>query len=330
MAIAAPVGFPAFSAHTRLLVVAPHPDDETIATGLLVQQVHEAGGEVRIVLLTAGDNNPWPQRWLERRLRIDFPARRRWAQRRSIEMDRALERLGLPPASLRSLGWPDLGVSALLLGSSDDAVMAMAQEFTQFDPNLIVFPSLLDRHPDHGAAHVLVRLALERQVGSPALFTYLVHGKPGSRGSITIQPTAAQMAAKCKALLAHHSQMALSGRRMRRLADRPERYAEVCLSPPKVDVLPWQPPTWLRPWLELGVVNPKGACRWAWAAAPLERLPDRRFRVYSSACGLTVPCFAHLSLSLRSPWIFEHWGWCELRLSDAVADAAVASPHRAS
>ena len=51
---AAPAGF---SARTRLLVVAPHPDDETIANGLLIQQVRATGrDEIRgipAVALTA-------------------------------------------------------------------------------------------------------------------------------------------------------------------------------------------------------------------------------------------------------------------------------------
>ena len=324
MAVDAPVGFPAFSAQTRLLVVAPHPDDETIATGLLIQQVREAGGEVCIVLLTGGDNNPWPQRWLERRLRIGSLDRRRWAQRRGIEMDQAVQRLGLPRTSLHSLGWPDLGVSTLLLESTDDAVAAIARELSQFDPTLIAFPSLLDRHPDHGAAHVLVRLALMGRAESPALFTYLIHGAPGSMGSIRVQATPAQMAAKCEALLEYRSQLALSGRRMRRLADRPERYAEVCSFPLTDAVLPWQPPPWLRPWLGLRVVNRKGGHRWAWATAPLERLPDGKFRLSSFAGGPTAPCFVHLSLSLPSPWIFDHWGWCECRASQELVDAVVA------
>lgn len=324
MAVAASVGFPAFSAHTRLLVVAPHPDDETIATGLLVQQVHAAGGEVRVVLLTAGDNNPWPQRWLERRLRIGSLDRRRWAQRRGMEMVQALQRLGLPETALHSLGWPDLGVSTLLLESTDEVVATIAQELNQFNPNLVVFPSLLDRHPDHGAAHVLVRLALAGRAEAPALFTYLIHGEPGSRGFIRIQPTPAQMAAKCAALLAHRSQLALSGRRMRRLADRPERYAEVGLPLALGLVLPWRPPAWLRPWLGLHLVSAAGGHRWAWAVAPIERLPDGRFRVSLAACSQAVPCFVHLSLSLRSPWIFDHWGWCELQAGDGPADAVVA------
>ena len=39
----------------RLLVIAPHPDDETIGAGGLIQRVHAGGGEVRVVLITAGD-----------------------------------------------------------------------------------------------------------------------------------------------------------------------------------------------------------------------------------------------------------------------------------
>ncbi len=102
---------PALSAATRLLVVAPHPDDETIATGGLIQQVLAAGGAVRIVLLTHGDNNPWPQRWLERRWRIDAEARQRWGARRYAEMLKALGRLGLGHDALQSIGWPDMGVT---------------------------------------------------------------------------------------------------------------------------------------------------------------------------------------------------------------------------
>src|SRR5215510_6730773 len=39
----------------RLLVVAPHPDDEVIAAAGLIQRVHAAGGEVRVVYLTDGE-----------------------------------------------------------------------------------------------------------------------------------------------------------------------------------------------------------------------------------------------------------------------------------
>ncbi len=40
---------------TRLVVVAPHPDDETLAAGGLIQRVLHEGGTVRVVVLTPGD-----------------------------------------------------------------------------------------------------------------------------------------------------------------------------------------------------------------------------------------------------------------------------------
>jgi LmbE family N-acetylglucosaminyl deacetylase len=43
------------STATRLMVVAPHPDDESLAAAGLIQRVVSAGGEVRVILMTSGD-----------------------------------------------------------------------------------------------------------------------------------------------------------------------------------------------------------------------------------------------------------------------------------
>jgi hypothetical protein len=47
-----------FSPATRLLVVAPHPDDETLGAGGLIQRVRHAGGAVKVVFMTNGDGYP--------------------------------------------------------------------------------------------------------------------------------------------------------------------------------------------------------------------------------------------------------------------------------
>ena len=39
----------------RLLVLAPHPDDETISSAGLIKRVLEKGGSVRTVVVTSGD-----------------------------------------------------------------------------------------------------------------------------------------------------------------------------------------------------------------------------------------------------------------------------------
>ena len=311
-------GLPAFSAQTRLLVVAPHPDDETIATGLLIQQVRAAGGEVRILLLTEGDNNPWPQRWLERRVRIRVADRQRWGDRRHAEMLQALQCLGVSAQALQPLGWPDMGVTDELLRSCGASVSALAAAIGQFGPSLVVAPALADRHPDHGAAHVLVRLALAEQASPPPLLNYLVHGRAGDGDSFVIHGTAAQSACKRAALAAHRSQMALSGKRMLRLAARPERHAGLA-SP--LEALPWRPPVWLQPWLRLSVASPAGTQSWRWRDAPLRRDQAGRLHLPVPAGS---PCFVRLALTMRSPWIFDRWGWCELSNHSGDVEAGLA------
>jgi len=303
-----------FSARTRLLVVAPHPDDETIANGLLIRCVRAAGGEVGIVLLTDGDNNPWPQRWMERRLRIDAEGRRRWGARRRAELLQAMQRLDLPPSALHQLHWPDLGVTSHLLSAPRAAISALTSVLVAFRPDIVVAPSMADRHPDHGAAHVLVRLALARMPSAPRLLTYMVHGSESMAPALHIEGSPAEQAAKQLALSAHHSQLVLGGRRVRRLSGRPEQFFAVpvqCAAPG--GVLPWRPPMALHPRLRLSLVDATGTWTWRWREAPLQRGEAGGYRL-SSRRGEPVasPRFAHLSLAIPSPWIFDHWGWCEL------------------
>lgn len=322
-------GWPEFSARTRLLVVAPHPDDETLATGLLLQQVLAAGGEVRVLLLTAGDNNPWPQRALERRWRIGAADRHRWAQRRGAELQQALATLGVPSTALQTLDWPDLGVTELLLHSTSTAVTAVRGAIDRFAPDLVALPSLHDRHPDHSAAHVLVRLALAGHAAPPMLLAYLVHGEAECNGYRVLAATPAQMSVKRAALQAHRSQLALSGRRLRRMLERPEAFLHLRDAPPQAPTaLPWCPPRWLRHGLRLDAVSLASTRRWTWSAAPLQRAANGEMNLRLPAGEPAAPCFARLSLDLRSPWIFDHWGWCQLQTDGESSSAAVAPPDR--
>ncbi len=47
----------AFTSDDRVLIVAPHEDDETLATGGVIQQALAAGARVRVVYLTYGDHD---------------------------------------------------------------------------------------------------------------------------------------------------------------------------------------------------------------------------------------------------------------------------------
>ncbi|RDJ00616.1 PIG-L family deacetylase [Dyella solisilvae] len=296
--------------------MSPHPDDESIATGELIQQVRQSGGQVRILLLTNGDNNPWPQRWMERRLRIGADERRRWGERRRGEVAQALARLGVEPDAFEALGWPDMGITDRLCSQLAPSLAALTKALDAIQPNLLALPALGDHHPDHGAAHVLTRLAVASWEGAaPQMLAYLVHGREGEvTGRVKLDSSVGLHANKMAALGCHLSQMALSGKRMRRLADRPERYRLVKTDDREASpsVLPWQPPSALHPWLHLLMADGSGVHSWPWAKAPLARDGQGRYVLHARADGARGPAFAKLHMNLPSPWIFDRWGWCEL------------------
>src|SRR6185436_3329801 len=99
----------------RLLVIAPHPDDESIGAGGLLLRAKEAGAEVRVIFCTSGDDNPWPQRAIEKRVFISASARLRWAARRREEARAALRFLIGSDAASVFLNLPDQGVTRVLL-----------------------------------------------------------------------------------------------------------------------------------------------------------------------------------------------------------------------
>src|SRR5205085_944203 len=101
-------------ATSRLLLLAPHPDDEALAMGGLLQRATTAGATARVVFLTDGENNPWPQRAAERRWRIGPQERARWGARRRTEALRSLRTLGIEPAHVSFLGLPDQLLTAAL------------------------------------------------------------------------------------------------------------------------------------------------------------------------------------------------------------------------
>src|SRR5262249_6426627 len=125
----------------RVLVIAPHPDDETLATGGLMQQSIAAGGTVRVVFVTDGENNPWPQRAVEHRWRLGTSARTRWAGRRRAETLAALACLGIPASSAVFLHFPDQGLTSLLLAGGGSLVPALTTELRTWRPTLVAAPA---------------------------------------------------------------------------------------------------------------------------------------------------------------------------------------------
>lgn len=195
----------------RLLVVAPHPDDEILAAAGLIQRVLSQEGRVRVVVLTNGDGYSLAAREYFRRPTLSSEDLLRFGRIRMEEARQAAGRLGMDPREVVFLGFPDRGLARLLLLGSTRSPFTGAdsvpyreclrpgapytrQELEQqlraviadLQPTVVLFPSAQDGHPDHRAAHYLVRDVLDSvysgETGTPARFlTYLVHPRARSR-----------------------------------------------------------------------------------------------------------------------------------------------------
>lgn len=305
-------------AGARLLLVAPHPDDESLALGGLIQHAVRQQANVTILQVTDGDNNPWPQRVLERRLRIGPVDRRRWGERRADEMLEAMQRLGLDAASRHRLGWPDLGVTMRLQTRGTESIDAMADILRDTAPDLVVLPALSDTHPDHASCHVMIRLAMQRVARPFHCLTYHVHGHRHEVGpAIELPLDAAMLDGKRHAILAHHTQVALARHRLLARAGAIETlHALPSPAPgdvplPRIVALPWQPSRAWRPWLQLTLAHPGGVHVWSWREAPLTMHARQACLVLPEAVR-HGPAYAKLEMRCKSPWIFDRWGWCDL------------------
>jgi LmbE family N-acetylglucosaminyl deacetylase len=196
-----------------LLVVAPHPDDEVLGAGGLIQQVHEAGGTVRVVYLTNGDGYRDGVRLEQRAVKVSARDFRGYGRRRQREARAALAALGLDADAATFLSFPDQGLcrmtrtywsdsrrpyrspytrldrpplDGLLVPDSEyrgeDLTHELAQLIGHYRPTLIVVPRREDQHPDHSSASFFVLDALSdvRRVlpeYSTDVLNYIVHFK---------------------------------------------------------------------------------------------------------------------------------------------------------
>lgn len=200
-----------------------------------MQRCVRAGACVRVVVATSGENNPWPQRAMERRWRIGESDRVRWGALRRAEAIESLARLGLPPAAVRFLLLPDQGITRLLLLGCNETLELLRAGVAEFAPTLLVLPSECDRHPDHSALAVLMRLALkERGLTGARELHYAVHPPAGFRveDSIALSLSEAERAGKHAAILAHASQVLLSRKRFLSHASEREAFYETDASAP--------------------------------------------------------------------------------------------------
>lgn len=186
----------------RVLIVAPHIDDEAIGAAGYAFDAVANGAEVYVVFLTAGDCNRFSARIMHRTLEPTAANYLSVGRTRIAEAHQAMKMLGIPDDHYFVLGYPDRGLKPLLedrratiraRGTKEHAVPyedAMSPgSVYRFDsvmndiervisiaqPTTVIAPVAFDEHPDHAAAAVFTELALEEMHLDPHRLGYLVH-----------------------------------------------------------------------------------------------------------------------------------------------------------
>lgn len=205
-----------FKTGERVLILAPHPDDEAIACAGVIQQALKAGAKVKIVYLTNGDHNELAFIIYEKRITVRQGEFVHMGKVRQQESIKAMKFLGLSEDNLVFLGYPDYGTfnifsqywqtkkpfrdrltrissvpykenpsyGAAYCGES--ILNDLSRQILDYKPNRIFVSHPVDVNVDHKALYLFLQVALsdlEGRVPTPKIYPYLVHcvGWPNSR-----------------------------------------------------------------------------------------------------------------------------------------------------
>jgi LmbE family N-acetylglucosaminyl deacetylase len=191
----------------RILVLAPHPDDEVLAAGGLVQQAIAKGLPVKVVFLTNGDNNEFAYLYFSKAFTLDAHSAVDAGQTRAFEALRAGRELGLEGGEETFLGYPDFGTLEIWKSRWGDAeafrsmfseqnqvpywfartpdapykgesiLKDLSEVIADFKPTKVFVSHPADTNPDHVAYNLFLRTALWDLEGEvkPEVHNYLTH-----------------------------------------------------------------------------------------------------------------------------------------------------------
>ena len=188
-----------------VLVVAPHPDDETLGCGELIARRVARGETVHTLFVTdGGASHPNSRAWTRARL----------AATREAEAAEALRRLGAGAQPRTFLRLPDAGMPARGSAAHTAALATTTALLRDLRPALALLPWRRDPHRDHRDSWALATEALAAAGSTAAVLEYAIW--LDELGAAEDHPGAAEMervslpaagAVKRFALQAHASQL---------------------------------------------------------------------------------------------------------------------------
>lgn len=188
----------------RLLLLSPHPDDETLCCSGYIQRALAQGAEVYVAWATAGDGFEIDAAITEHHLNPGKQGMRKLAARRQEEARAAAATLGIPADHLTFFGYPDDGLTAMntlnyaqpytsphtgasrvYLGGVQTPGAPFTGEALEADlrrlldrvqPTRVLVPAAQDHHGDHHTLGFVAMRVLAERGEERTLNYYLIHG----------------------------------------------------------------------------------------------------------------------------------------------------------
>jgi len=197
--------FPQIRSSDRILILAPHIDDETIGAGGIILESLKQKAKVKVVWLTNGDDSLGAYFKEEKKLDLRPEGFVKIGQQRMEEGKKAMEVLGLDEKGLIFLGYPDQGLLSMLskfysstnpyiskgtkidhnpyfgtlkpgrLYTGENLVADLEEIIDDFSPTMIFVSHPRDYHPDHRATFQFLKKVLEEKSHPAKVYAYLVH-----------------------------------------------------------------------------------------------------------------------------------------------------------
>lgn len=149
----------------RVLVIAPHPDDETLGCGGLIWHLVKLGRQVHVVFVTDGGAS---------HLKSPTWSRQRLAAQREQEAARALQRLGAGREARTFMRLHDAAMPAPHTPGHDRARETAELIVDQFQPDLTVLPWRRDPHCDHRDSWRLFQPLLKNRLPQSEVWEYAI------------------------------------------------------------------------------------------------------------------------------------------------------------
>ncbi|WP_309571671.1 PIG-L family deacetylase [Deinococcus sp.] len=195
---------PAFHTGQRVLILSPHPDDETLCCAGMIQRAQAEGAGVWITWVTAGDGFEFDAALTQGVLRPQAHNMRALGAARALEARQAAQILGVPADHTFILGYPDRGLARLTTSNyarpytaprtaaaavyvpgaltpnapyTGEALEAdLNRVLDRVNPDLVYAPAPQDFHTDHRTVANLAMRLLAQRHQERRLRYWVVHG----------------------------------------------------------------------------------------------------------------------------------------------------------